>query len=206
MKLELLPDFAKPYKTKGHDVRKVRGRYQLFKINSQRIEGKKYPVLKQEYLGTIDPEKGLIPKNSLKVVTAGNVLVEYGLSHFILKHFIRELVRSTFNNSCSDSVLIMAVIHFIYRHVDERFIRLSYLARKYKASPENYSESSINRAIRLSKKISECMSAMFPERSDRDYVIALLKEIRVSAEIDTVSFTYPNELVEIFKKYGIKYE
>ena len=50
------------------------------------------------------------------------------------------------------------------------------------------------------------MSAMFPERSDRDYVIALLREIRVSAEIDTVSFTYPNELVEIFKKYGIKYE
>ena len=32
MKKEDLPDFAKPYKTKGYDVRLVRGAYQLFKI------------------------------------------------------------------------------------------------------------------------------------------------------------------------------
>ena len=31
MKIDLLPDFAKPYKTKGFDVRLVRGSYQLFK-------------------------------------------------------------------------------------------------------------------------------------------------------------------------------
>ena len=35
MKKELLPDFAKPYKTKGFDVRLVRGCYQLFKISSK---------------------------------------------------------------------------------------------------------------------------------------------------------------------------
>ena len=47
MKKELLPDFAKPYKTKGYDVRLVRGCYQLFKISSKRVEGKSYPVLTQ---------------------------------------------------------------------------------------------------------------------------------------------------------------
>ena len=47
MKKELLPDFAKPYKTKGFDVRLVRGCYQLFKISSKRVEGKSYPVLTQ---------------------------------------------------------------------------------------------------------------------------------------------------------------
>ena len=31
MKLDLLPDFAKPFKTKGFDVRLVRGSYQLDK-------------------------------------------------------------------------------------------------------------------------------------------------------------------------------
>ena len=57
MKKELLPDFAKPYKTKGFDVRLVRGCYQLFKISSKRVEGKSYPVLTQIYIGTIDPVK-----------------------------------------------------------------------------------------------------------------------------------------------------
>jgi len=62
MKKELLPDFAKPYKTKGFDVRLVRGCYQLFKISSKRVEGKSYPVLTQIYIGTIDPVKGLVEK------------------------------------------------------------------------------------------------------------------------------------------------
>ena len=57
MKIDLLPDFAKPYKTKGFDVRLVRGSYQLFKVTSKRVEGKKYPVLEQSYIGTIDPDK-----------------------------------------------------------------------------------------------------------------------------------------------------
>ena len=45
IKIDLLPDFAKPYKTKSYDVRLVRGSYQLFKVTSKRVEGKKYPVL-----------------------------------------------------------------------------------------------------------------------------------------------------------------
>ena len=58
MKLDLLPDFAKPFKTKGFDVRLVRGSYQLFKVSSKRVEGKKYPVLEQSYIGTIDLVRG----------------------------------------------------------------------------------------------------------------------------------------------------
>ena len=50
MKLELLPDFAKPFKTKGYDVRLVKNSYQLFRVTSKRVEGKKYPVLSQEYI------------------------------------------------------------------------------------------------------------------------------------------------------------
>ena len=53
MKLEDLPEFVKPYKVKGYDVRKRGNRYVLFKISSQRVKDKKYPVLKQEYIGVI---------------------------------------------------------------------------------------------------------------------------------------------------------
>ena len=109
MKKELLPDFAKPYKTKGFDVRLVRGCYQLFKISSKRVEGKSYPVLTQIYIGTIDPVKGLVEKKlSSDELTS---LVEYGLSNFILKHFKRDLIRSMYNIN-SEYLLILAVTYF----------------------------------------------------------------------------------------------
>ena len=53
MKLEDLPEFAKPYKKRGYDVRLSRGTYQLLRISSKRVEGKSYPVLVQEYIGII---------------------------------------------------------------------------------------------------------------------------------------------------------
>ena len=122
MKKELLPDFAKPYKTKGFDVRLVRGCYQLFKISSKRVEGKSYPVLTQIYIGTIDPVKGLVEKKlSSDELPA---LVEYGLSNFILKHFKRDLLRSMYNIN-SEYLLILAVTYFMYGHFEERFVKLS---------------------------------------------------------------------------------
>ena len=38
MKLELLPDFAKPFKTKGYDVRLVKNSYQLFRLVSSKLQ------------------------------------------------------------------------------------------------------------------------------------------------------------------------
>ena len=37
MKLEQLPDFAKPYKKRGYDVRLIYGRYQLFRHTSRKV-------------------------------------------------------------------------------------------------------------------------------------------------------------------------
>ena len=129
MKKELLPDFAKPYKTKGFDVRLVRGCYQLFKISSKRVEGKSYPVLTQIYIGTIDPVKGLVEKKlSSDELPA---LVEYGLSNFILKHFKRDLIRSMYNIN-SEYLLILAVTYFMYGHFEERFVKLSFLYKSFK--------------------------------------------------------------------------
>jgi hypothetical protein len=204
MKLDLLPDFAKPFKTKGFDVRFVRGSYQLFKVSSHRVEGKSYPVLKQEYVGTIDPEKGLIPK---KIAPSPETrLVEYGLSHFILQHFRRRIVRSAFNNSCPESLIVMAVIHFIYGHIEERFIRLSYLANKYDPSFIASSPASINRAIRISKNISDYMTELIPDESERDYVIACLRDFKVKSDATGIKINYSDELIDIFRKNEIKYE
>ena len=40
MRIDLLPDFAKPFKTKGYDVRKKDNQYYLYKITSKNVEGK----------------------------------------------------------------------------------------------------------------------------------------------------------------------
>ena len=80
MKLEKLPDFAKPFKKKGFDISKSGNRYQLFQVSSKRVEGKQYPVATRTYIGTIDPVKGLIPKKVDPQKQSSEEFVEYGLS------------------------------------------------------------------------------------------------------------------------------
>ena len=51
-------------------------------------------MLSQEYIGTIDPVKGLLPKKVVVKTGVNDALVEYGLSYFMYKRFNRELKRS----------------------------------------------------------------------------------------------------------------
>ena len=44
MKYEDLPEFARPYKKKGYDVRKRKDTFFLYRITSRRVEGKKNPI------------------------------------------------------------------------------------------------------------------------------------------------------------------
>ena len=201
MKFDLLPDFAKPYKKKGYDIRFVNNKYQLFKLSSKRIEGKKYPVLIQEYIGTIDSEKGLI----LKKPTLSNDLVEFGLSHFIISTFKRSLVRSLFNGS-NDSIglIYLAIINYMYNHYDERFINLSYLSNfkdKYELFLNLDNEYKIKR---LTDKIDFLFKDLIKNDEDRDYLVESLKNIKVSKINLNPSITYSSELVNLFSKYGIK--
>ena len=204
MKKELLPDFAKPYKTKGFDVRLVRGCYQLFKISSKRVEGKSYPVLTQIYIGTIDPVKGLVEKKlSSDELPA---LVEYGLSNFILKHFKRDLIRSMYNIN-SEYLLILAVIYFMYGHFEERFVKLSFLYKSFKEqTPIALSDSIIRRLKKAAGKISEYFENLIPDKSDRDYLIVLLREIRVKGNTTTPAVSYQQEIKDILDRYEVKYE
>ena len=169
MKLELLPDFAKPFKTKGFDVRLVKNSYQLFRVTSKRVEGKKHPVLSQEYIGTIDPVKGLLPKKVLVKAGANDALVEYGLSYFMYKRFNRELNRSLFNAGGNVTPLIkLAIIKFIYGHCEERFLKLSYLGRDFDFLPSYSQPSYLKRIDRLVAKIQQLFTLLVPNHADRD--------------------------------------
>ena len=200
MKLDLLPDFAKPYKKKGYDIRFVNNKYQLFKISSKRVENKKYPILVQEYIGTIDSSKGLI----LKKPTLSSDLVEYGFSIFILSKYKRMLIRSIFNGS-NDSIglIYLAIINFMYKHYEERFINLSYLS-KYKEKYESFLKLNIeSRVNNLTTRIESLLDTVINNKDDKDFLIESLKNIKVSRFDLKPKITYSDELLELFKKYRI---
>lgn len=202
MRIDQLPDFAKPYKTKGYDVRLVRNRYQRYKISSKRVPGKKYPVLVQEYLGTIDPVKGFIPKQP-KTAAAQNSanLVEYGLSDFIIRQFESTLLRSVVS---STELLYRGILSYMYGHAYDRFAKLSYLSRQLKPIPEPESASELKFVTEIAQKIAELMTALIPDQADRDYVVIRLRDLKVSIKDERPRVKYPADVLKILKKYKIQ--
>lgn len=206
MKYELLPDFAKPYKTKGFDVRLVKNSYQLFKVSSKRVEGKAYPVLIQEYIGTIDPEKGLLPKKvDVMVASSSLSLLEFGLSDFVLKNFRERLASTIFNIDDKSVYIYMAVVLFMYGHANERFLNLSFLSTYITLTDSIQSKSSQKMIVKLADKIKEYFVELIPDEGDRDYLIIRLRELKVSKS-PSPKIIYPADITDIFDKYGIKYE
>ena len=53
MKLIDLPDYAKKYKTKGYDVKKINNEFYLYKVDHKRVDDKPYPVTSLTYIGKI---------------------------------------------------------------------------------------------------------------------------------------------------------
>ena len=202
MKLENLPDFAKPYKKRGYDVKLNRGRYQLFRVTSVRVEGIRYPRPVPTYLGTIDPDRGFIPARRRDEKTVPAETVEYGLSHFVIKHFRRSICRSVY--CCDRKLFCMGLLHYLYGHVDERIARLSHIHLQLEDMPEISGPNAMKRITNVSSKIAERMADTFTEPSDLAYVTARLREIRVSPAEARPQITWPDDLISIFTKYGIK--
>lgn len=128
MKAEMLPEFARPFKTKGHDVRKIANEYYLYRVEHFRVSDRKYPVTKYVYIGRIDKEKGLIPAHMQK---DGEVIacLEYGLSDYIYSNYRRALQRTLFNTSgemASDTIKI-GIIRFVFGTVTLATLRASRL-------------------------------------------------------------------------------
>lgn len=74
------PDWVLKYKTKGIYIKKTKNGYSLYRGHSERVEGKKYPVLKcDEYLGIVTEKDGLIP--SRPPLKPGVLVRTYGLEY-----------------------------------------------------------------------------------------------------------------------------
>ena len=70
-----IPDWVKEYKEKGTTIRKRGNKYYKYKVHSERVEGKSYPVLVQdEFLGIIT-EEGFTPAVR-KLIDPGQTMVQ----------------------------------------------------------------------------------------------------------------------------------
>ena len=81
------PDWVEKFRSPGHTIKKTKQGYGLYSCTSKYVPGGK-PKSVQTYLGKITPD-GFIPKS---VVSKHPVYVEFGLSHFIISSFKRDLM------------------------------------------------------------------------------------------------------------------
>jgi len=202
MKLEDLPDFAKPYKKKGFDVRLCGSAYRLVRISSKRVEGKRYPVLVQEYIGTILPDGSL--KRRASLVPPSGIYLEFGLSDFLWQHYKRLLLRSIYGYSTdllATPLAQLGVLHYVCGTVSDTAIVHCALTVASADTLKPVAKRQRTRIERLSTKIALEQDKLFGEDlADFELLMRL-------CVVDSASKTkpkYPSAALEILQHHGVK--
>lgn len=197
------PDWAEKYRGKGRTIRKVRDGYGLYQCTSVYQPGQKYPKSVQKYLGMITEKDGFIPKRS-DAPSVSSRCLEYGLSHFIIANFKRDLCRSGY--SASEMIVIFGVLQYIFGDVNEVFIRSSYLCiGKEEELLERLSQGlSPNRMKKMTNTIEKLIAEKIPDEKERNILIKLLFLTTIHETADPKSAVYPSKATEIAQKYGVK--
>lgn len=200
MKLEDLPDFAKPYKKKGFDVRKCGKAFRLLRISSKRVEGKSYPVLVQEYIGTI-LEDGSLKRKPERSPSSGQYQ-EFALSDFLMRHHKRLLQRSLYGYKGDMSVRLikLAVLFYVFGTVSELALNHSRLTQDDVGDLIEVARTQQERIKRLSEKIRVAQEDLLgDDRTDFEMLMRLCVVDRLSQKVPE----YPKEAVEILSRRGI---
>ena len=211
MKIESLPDYAKKFKVRGYDVKKVGNEYYQYKVEHYRVENKNYPVTRFIYIGKIDKVKGLIKSNQEKDEVIA--YLEYGLSNYIFNNYKRALQRSLFNISGENAtnLIKLGIIKYIYKDINLNTLKYSYLT--YFDSSKLWSFYDLNkhnqvRANKISSKIEDLLSSVFYDDLDRQDLLTSLKNMNaiIYQKHKKINTIYSDNVKSIFRKYKIRYE
>ena len=196
------PEWAEKYRTKGRTIRKVRNGYGLYQCTSEYVKGQKYPKSVQKYLGMITEDKGFIPKGHS--VSSKRQYIEYGLSHFIMKNFKRDLARSL--NSGSEEMVILGIIFYMFGALSETFIRSTYLTHgmEDKLIERFNGGVAAQRLSRVRNKIQKLLEERIPDEADRNTLVKLLFLSVIDKESEPESFEPNPAVIEIIERYGLK--
>lgn len=197
------PDWVEKYRGKGRTIRKIRDGYGLYQCTSVYDPNLKYPKSVQKYLGMITEKDGFIPKKS-SVEDTPAFYLEYGLSHFIMANFKRDLVRSTFNGD-NDSV-VFGIISYIFGGLNESFIRATWLTHDRESELiERLGKGVSDKRLKtISNKINKLMNDRIPDSNDRNMLekLLFLTVIRNGSVPETVA--YSPDVENLTERYGLK--
>lgn len=212
MKLIDLPDYAKKYKTKGYDVKKVGNEYYQYKVEHHYDKEKKYSVARFIYIGRIDKDRGLIKSNAIK---DNNVIsyLEYGLSNFLYSHFKRSLQRSLFNISgdFANNIIKIGIIKYLFGDINIYSLKSSFLTYKQANELLDFYRSNNQNEIKVKtivNKIEKLLIKMINDLNDRNNVIYNLRNMNVIVTNNNqiINNIISSEVKDILDKYGVKYE
>jgi hypothetical protein len=196
----IYPDWAEKYRGKGRTLRKVRDGYGLYECTSVYVKGEKYPKSKQTYLGMITEKDGFIPKRSGSL--SGQYL-EFGLSHFIMANFKRDLERCTFGGS--EDIVLLGIVFFIFGSIDDVFLQATYLTKgKISALKERIGKGISEQRLRtVSNKIKSLLEQKIPDDHDRSVLIKLLFLTVIDKSSVPESVVYPDAVKNVAERYGL---
>ena len=202
MKKNELPEWAKKYDRKGVTFRKKGESFALLEVSSERVEGKKHPVLRQKYLGTVTRE-GFVPARH----APGKVrMLECGLSHFILSNFTRVLTRACFNSSAKFAApkVAASVVLFLYGQVTPVTVSLTMATKDMEQDVLSAAENSPVVVARLRDRISALLKERIKDERERTDLLAVLRQVQVFE--DTPGFPgYPEQAAQIMERNGGKF-
>lgn len=211
MKLIDLPDYAKKYKTKGYDVKKINNEFYLYKVDHKRVDDKPYPVTSLTYIGKIDKDLGLIKAYTQKDVVID--YLEYGLSYYLFKNYKRAIQRTLFNltGDFAINIIKLGIILFIFDEISFESLSSSYLTYKDTAFLLDFYNSNnqySGRVLRVKTKIEELLKTVFYDDKDRKCLIFSLRNMNVcvSDKNEKINSIPSLKAKQIFYKYGVKYE
>ena len=197
----IYPDWAEKYRGKGRTLRKVRDGYGLYECTSVYVKGEKYPRSRQTYLGMITETDGFIPKKSGSL--SGQYL-EFGLSHFIMANFRRDLERCTFGGS--EDIVLLGIVFFIFSSIDDVFLQATYLAKdKMSALKDRIGKGISEKRLRtVSNKIEALLIQKIPDDHDRSVLVRLLYLTVIDRSSVPESVVYPDAVKTVAERYGLK--
>ena len=211
MKLIDLPDYAKKYKTKGYDVKKINNEFYLYKVSHKRVAGKPYPVTSLSYIGKIDRNLGLVKAFAQRHDV--NDYLEYGLSSYIFRNYKRAIQRTLFNmaGDFATNIIRLGIVLFVFDDVSLEPLSSSYLTYKDASVLLDFYHSNgryNGRVSRVRAKIGELLKTVFYDDDDRKCLIFSLRNMTAcitdkGEKIDSVPSIKARQ---IFDKYGVKYE
>lgn len=74
---KMYPDWVEKYHIKGTSIKEINGSYYLYRVTSNRIKGKKYPVAIQKYIGKIT-ENGVIEPVKISFIPGIDEITQLG--------------------------------------------------------------------------------------------------------------------------------